>query len=101
MEDAPNTTKELSFARMRGHRKSYLQFRIQIPEMSTKASQYPHQYILVTYARKYFSIHYPSARPVSLGRITFQEIYDGAKYLQFSVPLGDGKGERKIILVEN
>ncbi len=81
--------------------KSLLKFRIPLPETTSKRSHYSYQQLLLASAETYLKRNHPNAKHPNKTLIRFQEIYDGRKYLQFTIPVFNHKNETKIIEVEN
>lgn len=81
--------------------KSWLKFRIPLPEMTSKSSQYPYQKSLINAATEYLKKNYPGAKCANRSLIRYQEIFDGRLFLQLAIPIFNHKNEIKIILIEN
>jgi len=82
------------------HNRSNLKFRIAVPEITGKAALYPYQMALTNYATKYIRQNHPGSKNPGKTIIRFQEIYEGQKYLQLTIPIFNKRGEEKIIIVE-
>jgi len=74
-------------------------FKVPTPENTSKRALYPYQKILVEYAAQYIKHNYPGAKNAWRQPITYQEVYDGRKYLQLTLRIYNHLNEEKIIEV--